>query len=1023
MIGRAISSMLEGLDGWTKRTIGSACFLETTDGRSCFVAKDGSMMTLLRVDGAIRLMGDVEVNDLIDRLKVKLGARLGDPGHAIQIHFTRDPDLSRKVIDKQIAAAVGTARSLDLELSDLFQERRENLPNYVVHEQTYIAVWTRMSILTAQERKNQAAESGTREFPSLDDAQDVFRRTDRLRSRHVAFASSTVDDLMEVGVRSEILDAQTAMQAIRGTIYPDLALADWKPHLVGTHVGMRVPMNDDNDLSHLLWPRIEDQLFTHEAERINPRIARVGSKLFSAVDMTVGPEEIAPFQALINRLRADREFPWRVSFLLEPLDMGTLRFKSLAAAILQITAKSKNRPIKEAIQDLDRTSATGETVVRMRTSFCTWAPATEPELIEQRSDKLMTTVQSWGNCGASPMTGDPVMGTMSSVLGIDVASTAPSGAVPLESALSMMPWDRGASPFAAGSVPFRTTDGRIWPYQPGSSQMDAFIDLIFAPSGMGKSVLLSSVALAFTLSPAATVGRGGVQLPRMAIIDIGPSSMGLIQMIKDALPTSRRHEAQFIRLQRHEKHSINPFDTQLGCRYPTDIEKGFLVNFLSAIGTPAGASSPPQNVASLASFVVDDLYQSLSDHSEKSRPKQYTYGTEHLVDDAIAKHGIRVDHETRWWDLVDAFFDLGDLHMATVAQRQAVPRLEDVVAVLNANSVEGIFGSAKTSEGEAAVQAFERDLIVAMRDMPHIARATRLDLGDARIIALDLDEVAPRGGDQNRRETALMYMLARNAAARDFYLNETFLEQTKNGEPVVTSRYREYHTERISRLRETPKRLVYDEFHRTEGLEAVQAQVQLDVREGRKWNVHIALSSQRLEDFQTGLIDNATGTWILGARTPDAQKRACETFGLSETARWHLKHTLTGAKGAKGAPFLVRLSLKSGTHEHLLWNTLGPVEMWAFSTSAQDASLRKAVCTVLGPEEGRRRLARLFKQGTASKEIERRLAIMADAGHVTEESKHGVVQELVNEIVSAPHTSAPHRKPKPDRRAKPVSAS
>ena len=1018
MIGRAIAPLLEAVDGWSKRTIGSACFLETTDGRSCFVAKDGSMMTVLRIDGAIRLMGEPEMDELIDRLRVQLGARLTDPGHAIQVHFTRDPDLSRKVVDKQAAAAIGTARSLGLELSDVFDERKRNLPAFVVHEQTHIVVWTRMSVLSAQERKGQSAEASLREFPVLDDAQDVFKRTHRIRSRHVAFAKSTVEDLAAVGIRATILDANEAMKAMRGSIYPDLALADWKPHLLGTHVGMRVPMADDGDLSHLLWPRIEDQLFTHEGERMNPRIARVGSKLFSAIDMTVGPEEIAPFQSLINRMRADEEFPWRVSFLLEPLDVGVLRFKALAASILQITSKSNNRPIKEAIQDLDRSRERGETIVRMRTSFCTWAPATQPELIEQRSDRLKTTVESWGNCGASPMSGDPVMGTMSSALGLDVASTAPSGAVPLQSALSMMPWARGASPFASGSVAFRTADGRMWPYQPGSSQMDAFIDLIFAPSGMGKSVLLSSVAFAFTLSPAATVGRGGVKLPRMAIIDIGPSSMGLIQMIRDALPTARRHEAVFIRLQRHEKHSINPFDTQLGCRHPTDIEKGFLVNFLSAIGTPAGASAPPQNVAALASFVVDDLYTTLSDHSEKSRPKQYTPGTEHMVDEAVAAHGIHVDHETRWWDLVDAFFDLGDIHMATVAQRQAVPRLEDVVGLINADAVESIFGSAKTAEGEAAVQAFERDVIVAMRDMPHIARATRLDLGDARIIALDLDEVAPRGGEQNRRETALMYMLARNAAARDFYLNETFLTQSKHGAPVVTDRYREYHTERVARLRETPKRLVYDEFHRTEGLEAVQAQVQLDVREGRKWNVHIALSSQRLEDFQQGLIDNATGTWILGARTPDARERAAKMFGLSETARYHLAHTLTGPKGAQGAPFLVRLALKNGTHEHMLYNTLGPVEMWAFSTTSQDASLRKAVCDVLGPEEGRRRLAKRFQQGTATKEIERRLALLSDNGRLTQDAKHGVVQELVNEIIAMPDVEPTVRKPKPSRTAK-----
>ena len=41
---------------------------------------------------------------------------------------------------------------------------------------------------------------------------------------------------------------------------------------------------------------------------------------------------------------------------------------------------------------------------------------------------------------------------------------------------------------------------------------------------------------------------------------------------------------------------------------------------------------------------------------------------------------------------------------------------------------------------------------------------THFDLGDAQIVSLDLDEVATRGGEIQDRQSAIMYMLARQCA-------------------------------------------------------------------------------------------------------------------------------------------------------------------------------------------------------------------------------------------------------------------
>ena len=99
---------------------------------------------------------------------------------------------------------------------------------------------------------------------------------------------------------------------------------------------------------------------------------------------------------------------------------------------------------------------------------------------------------------------------------------------------------------------FRTPDGKVWPYQTGSNVTTTWFDLIFAQPGGGKSVLMNSLNLATCLSP----GMG--KLPYVAVIDIGPSSSGLISLIKEALPEAQQHEAAYYRLQMSHEYAGQP---------------------------------------------------------------------------------------------------------------------------------------------------------------------------------------------------------------------------------------------------------------------------------------------------------------------------------------------------------------------------------------------------------------------------------------------------------------------------------
>ena len=88
----------------------------------------------------------------------------------------------------------------------------------------------------------------------------------------------------------------------------------------------------------------------------------------------------------------------------------------------------------------------------------------------------------------------------------------------------------------------------------------------------------------------------------------------------------------------------------------------------------------------------------------------------------------------------------------------------------------------------------------------------------------------------------------------------------------------------------------------------------------------------------------------------------------------------------------MQYATKTGLNIQLLTLTLGPVELWAFSTTAEDTVVRNQLYRHLGPGDARRVLAALFPSGTVTKEIEDRLAQMkGEAGLIEDDAKESVL--------------------------------
>jgi intracellular multiplication protein IcmB len=959
--------------------------LETADDSTTLVAGDGSLVSFVKLHGSRQIIGDDEYRWIVDQATIKLGSRFDRTGYAMQVYFMRDASMVQKEIDRCMRGNRAAARAIELQLTDLLDERRANYTRYMAHEEVYIVLWTRPTALAPNDLKVAIKQRAEKKWVMAPNAQFPMQALEALRTRHRSYVTSIMAALEELAMKASVVDVHQGLSAVRTSIYPNAGHDQWRANLPGDPLMPRTAQGTQmKDASDILWPPIRRQICTGDAETISPQVVRIGNLLWGAVDMTLAPAEPTPFPQLLTRL-IDSEVPFRLSFLIESAGAHGAGFMSGMAGILTFTNQI-NRQIRESLKSLIILSQS-QPVVKLRISLSTYAPGNERKLIETRLSAITQALEAWGYCQATAAGGDPLQTVMSSALGVACASTAPAAIAPFHEVVKMLPWQRASSPFTEGAVLFRTEDGRMWPYQMGTTLTTTWFDLIFAQPGSGKSVLMNALNLGTVLS------AGNGKLPYIAILDIGPSSSGLISLIRDALPLDRRHEVLHFKLRMTPQYSVNPFDTQLGCRYPMPEERAYLTELLTLLCTNPG-SAPYDGMAQLCGLVVDEMYRWRDDAGANTEGRPYLMRIEHSVDDAIARYDIHLPHDPYWWDVVDALFDKGVYHEAMLAQRHAVPTLVDAVTASRRPQIRALLEETQIgASAETVLHAFERMVASSIREFPILASVTKFDIGGARIAAVDLQEVSPQGDDLADRQTGIMYMLARHAMIHSWWLGPDMLRS-------VPEKYRGYHENRMRDVRESPKRINYDEFHRTSRTPAVRAQVVRDVREGRKWGVQIVLASQLLDDFSKDMVDLATGIWICGTAVSDrAITDTAKIFGLNDTARWVMRYRLTGPRPS-GAPVLLLLSTNEGRYDQHIINTLGPIELWALSTSQEDVVLRNFIYDNLGAVNGRDTLAKFFPGGSARHEIRRRTVVRAERGELETGSTSYIIEELAKELIA-----------------------
>lgn len=961
------------------------------DDQHILVGTDGGLLTVLRLDGCTQLIEGKNRDKLNIRIYEKFKAYFDGDSHYLNFWFESNPDRTARYLQSLTTPAMRTAKRLNLRIEDIILDQGRRLAQTCTYEDCLIAIWTDPSALPPSlikaELQDKGVAVGKAGGITFRDAQNPFVAMTGLHDRHASVVDAVEQDLRSFGLIAEKVEKHEVVQLVK-TMYDQETSEDWRPHLPGDKMMARSPeKTPEIDVSHLFYPSLARQIVSRRAIAYRTKTGleamRIGKMIYSALLFDMYPQDVYDFSVLLKRI--DRQIPWRINFTIEPNGlkrMGTTRFLLSFFGFI-----GKNKEIRLAFSDLEKAVKNGEPNVRLRIALATWA--SDEKKLETNYTILTRAVQGWGCCGTTNDAGDPVAGVVSSMPIFTKSNIATAVAAPLFDVIKMLPTTRPASPWRTGTVLFRTPDGKVFPFTPGSSLEMTWIYLFFAPPGSGKSVLLNRIALAFCL------GAGHRHLPFVAIIDVGPSSTGVIDMIRSGLSKADQHLAGKYMLRMVRECAINSFDTQPGCRFPTQHERNFLIELLSMLGTPAGESTPYANVGELSGFLVDEIYQRYSDR-ENGQPKRYEARRDADVDAALKEIGFTSDDHTIWWEVVDALFKHGRLHAATRAQRYAVPVLPDLVEVIKSNKIRDIYEAASgrpalISSGETLLDAMTRIIISACREYPILANETQFDLGDTRVFTIDLEQVVGDGPEGEKR-TAICFMLAKNISARNFFLNPRMVQELYRSSPV---QYHEYHAARAKEYYETPKFLLLDELHNAGKAksEAFITSLERDGRQGRKNNLLLALSSQLVDDFPPPLVSMATGQFILRSPDPETTEKLTEKFKLNEETVRFLEHECLGPS-EKGANFVGIFSTKKGRFVQGLTNQLGGIELWGLSTTSEDMALRNRLYALIPPAAARALLAERFPGGSAKAEIERRKNKLTDTDNAD------VIEQLAQELVN-----------------------
>ena len=959
-----------------------------------FTAHDHANCSIIRVHGCDSIASANEFQRRMAVAAQSIGALLRGPNHSLTITFERSLN-NAEYIEQFRRERQRDAQAKKLNASVLIDETIAVLRERVVHEEILIACWTGIGAGYGEETAAEFAENraswGRINAPM---AMDPLVAVRNLEGPHLSFVGGVLDALRSAKIKAELLGESRDTQrrdlaAVRRAVLFHETPETWTPQTTFERTSFELKPYATKDLSGLFAPPLAQQIMTSAGKATSDmRSVEFGGRSYAVVYASMFPRQMPLFRLLSSKLErydghGEQDIPWRWALHLS----GGVKISIVDDVLNTLMAflSPQNEQKRLAIMEVKGlASGDKETFVGARLMAVTWVePHESKEVLSQRRSRLVRALESWNSPTVIEVAGDPMRALAETAAGMTrTATVARQSVAPITELALSMPFHRTASIFSKGQSVMISPEGKPIPLQAHSPDQNFWLTLISAPPGSGKSVFLNRTNAEFA------VFTPGPVMPFIGVVDIGPSSSGFIELVKAMAPDTMRHQMLLVRLKndRHDNATcINMLELTLGNRKPTDQQRQVIEAFVTEILADDEGKANRDFVAA----AVKQLYGQLSDLEISSQPKRWQDGMCPEIDALCAKLEIPLRETTRWWQIVDQLSDRGLFREAMVAQRYASPLLEDLARIITGNDFRQDFGEDFTKEANLRI-------LGAIEQFPIFSRPTTLDIGEARICSIDLNDVVIRGTSKERgvvRNNSLMYMCAAQLFLRQISGNEEDIPAMSFPDGKLRDKYQTYWRRRFQDIAETPKRFCMDEFHNTGSTPSIVNSVEVMAREGRKWGLEIMLASQKIDDFEA-FKELASTIVLLDATDNATRKKMQHQFGFSDAVIEQLQE-LHGPRPNMGAAFVIGAKLKTNFHWLRIYNHLAPTLLWALDTTSQNRLLRKALVNKLGLDRALKLLVTRFPRGTAVDYVEQ---WKVDQSGVEDEDS-GVYAEIASRLV------------------------
>ena len=935
-IGASIADLLMGFDRVKKTAVEDYCPIRGVVNDYTYFLDNTGLVTVFEIKGATFIMGPSERKTLVSELQDMFSTILREQNAAIQMVYQRDRIQVADKLKAYYAPLVGKAKSLRMNADGLLQERAASMLPYLSGTEVYIVLFTYPGQLISKEalKEFRAQERANRDpdFPlERVDGIQVYQEPDVVEHRHDATARTLEGSLKKLRLDVKKLKVKDSIALAKRMLFPAETSSSWKPRLPGDAFDVRLHQMDPNyalhDVDAHIYPSIGRQIAAAEVRRSESldSVVQVGARFVATQLLELTPTSPKPFEDLLEHIN-DIDLPIRASMTFyggNDYFAGKISSKKGLAYLAALTYPAHNRKISAAGETLGADiDEKGRNPCGLSMAVSTWGETRH--MASERIKKLGRAMDAWGDTQSAPEVGDPFLAFTATVPGWP-DNLRHTLITTVDRMLGSMPFNVVTSPWKEGVLFFKNRQGGIFPYAPLSSEQQTTNILTFAPPGGGKSVLISTLILAAIFDP---VLEG---LPKIAAIDIGNSSKGVINLLREISPPDMRDRFMHVEFELNERFGINVMDTRVGCQKPTSAERGFLTNFLTLVLTPVGSTEPIQDATQIATMLIDELYTVCAEDN----PTRYIDGQDKLTTAWLQnQRDFEVKKSTTWWQVVYFAMSKKAYDVAGSAQRFAVPSLKMMPSRLAmSDSLKTLYGQ----DNPILVDA-KRLILGFIQQYPSLCKPSNFNFQETDVCIIDLNKVTQDTGPEGTRRTTIAYMVSRYLLGKDFLTNKDILNEMP---PVA----QEFYRSKVAQLEVVRKYLIYDEFHRTQGATAVQRTVLDDMRNGRKFNLMVMLASQNFNDFSEDIVKQATVRFVMRVDSPEEADALVAKYGWSDTIRTALIKEVRGA-GRHGATMLMHASGLKGDEAsctQVLTNIIGTTELAAYATTREDAALRDAV--------------------------------------------------------------------------------